>query len=201
MIIFCKTRLFRPLATSLLALLLGSCQPAPPPAFQSTDITGADFGRQFTLPDTSGRERHLNDFKGKVAILFFGYTSCPDICPTTLARFADTIKLLGTDAERTQVLFVSLDPERDSRERLASYVSFFNPRFLALVGDAARTEATAREFKIFYSRRAMDNGSYSIDHSAGAYVFDPQGRLRLFVKDEVSNEALASDLRRLLTDQ
>ena len=132
-------------------------------------------------------------------VLFFGYTYCPDVCPTTLADMATIMKALGKDAERVQVLFVTLDPERDTREVLAQYVAAFDPRFLGLYGDAAATERTAKEFKIFYEKRQGGSpGAYTLDHSGQSYVLDPQGRLRLFVRTERISQDLADDLRTLL---
>jgi len=181
-------------------LLLGACAPEKPVTFHSTDITGAEFGRQLALTGHDGKPRSLADYRGKLVVVFFGYTTCPDICPTTLARFADVVKSLGEQGQQVQVLFVTVDPARDTAERLASYVPWFHPSFVGLYGDAATTEATAREFKIFYSKKELEGGvGYVMDHSAGAYVFDPAGRLRLYVKDEVSNADLAADLRLLLS--
>jgi len=132
-------------------------------------------------------------------VIFFGYTSCPDVCPTTLARFAEVMKQLGSDAGRVQVLFVTIDPERDTPEMLAAYVPWFNSSFIGLYGDKASTEAAAREFKVFFARSKGSEGmGYVIDHSAGAYVFDPAGRIRLYVKDDASVETIVSDLKRLL---
>lgn len=181
-------------------LLLGACSPEKPVSFHSTDITGAEFGRQLALTGHDGKPRSLADYRGKLVVVFFGYTTCPDICPTTLARFADVVKSLGEQGNHVQVLFVTVDPARDTPERLASYVPWFHPSFVGLYGDAAATEATAREFKIFYSKKELEGGvGYVIDHSAGSYVFDVQGRLRLYVKDEVSNADLAADLHLLLS--
>lgn len=185
-----------------LCALLWACGRPVPPSFQSTDITGADFGRQLALTDHAGKPRTLPDFRGKLVVLFFGYTSCPDVCPTTLARFAEVVKGLGTEGEQVQVLFVTVDPARDTQQKLAAYVPWFHPTFIGLYGDAAATEAAAREFKIFYAKKALEGGAgYVIDHSAGAYVFDRQGRLRLYVKDEVPNAGLVADLRVLLAEK
>lgn len=183
-------------------LLVAACGRPQPASFHSTDITGADFGRQFALTDHTGKPRTLADYRGKLVILFFGYTSCPDVCPTTLSRFAEVVKAMGAEGSRVQVLFVTVDPARDTREKLASYVPWFHPSFVGLYGDAAATEATAREFKIFYARKELEGGTgYVIDHSAGSYVFDTQGRLRLYVKDEVSNADLVADLGLLLAEK
>lgn len=181
--------------------LLGCAREMPDP-FQSTDITGADFGRSLALTDHQGQPRTLNDFRGKALVIFFGYTSCPDVCPTTLARFAEVLKQLGDDAGRVQVLFVTLDPARDTQEKLAAYVPWFHPSFIGLYGDASATESAAREFKVFYAKKNTEGGlSYVLDHTAGAYVFDPVGRIRLYVKDDVPVAAIVGDLRRLLLEK
>lgn len=184
----------------ILCLSLTGCAEREPTPFHSTDITGAQFGRALTgFKDHHGKPRTLADFQGKAVVLFFGYTFCPDICPTTLARFAEVMKLLGNDDERVQVLFVTLDPERDTAQKLADYVPWFYPSFIGLYGDMAATEVAAREFKIFFARsKGSDAMPYAIDHSAGAYVFDPSGRIRLYVKDDTSVEAIVSDLKTLL---
>jgi protein SCO1/2 len=178
---------------------LVGCSERTPPAFRNTDISGAEFGRSLTLKDHHGKPTSLADFHGKAVVIFFGYTSCPDVCPTTLARFAEVMKQLGSDAGRVQVLFVTIDPERDTPEKLAAYVPWFNSSFIGLYGDMAATEAAAREFKVFFARSKGSEGmGYVIDHSAGAYIFDPTGRIRLYVKDDASADAIVSDLKRLL---
>jgi protein SCO1 len=177
---------------------LASCSPEAP-KFRSTDITGADFGKELALTGHDGKPRTLADFRGKVVVLFFGYTHCPDICPTTLADMAAVMKQLGADASRVQVLFVTLDPERDSPDILASYVPAFDSTFLGLTGDAAATQRAAKEFKIFFERRPGGApGVYSVDHSAQSYVLDSNGRLRLFVRQDRLAQDLAEDLRVLL---
>lgn len=180
------------------ALLTAACGPQEP-KFRSTDITGADFGKQLALTGHDGKPRTLADFRGKAVVLFFGYTHCPDICPTTLADVAAVTKQLGADAARVQVLFVTLDPARDTAAVLAQYVPAFDPGFLGLTGDAAAIERAAKEFRIFYEKRPGSAPDvYSIDHSAQSYVFDPQGRLRLFVRQDRIAQDLAEDLRTLL---
>jgi protein SCO1/2 len=182
---------------SLAALLMG-CSPEPV-ALRNTDLTGATFGRQLNLMDHHGQARTLADFQGRVIVVFFGYTSCPDICPTMLARLAEVLKTLGADAPRVQVLFVTVDPERDSAERLKDFVPWFNPTFLGLRGDAGQTKAVTDEFRIFAARKPVEGElGYVIDHSSGAYVFDPAGRLRLYVKDTTSVDDIAADIRLLL---
>ena len=165
--------------------------------FKSTDITGADYGRTLELTDHNGRSRSLEDWRGKAVVVFFGFTHCPDVCPTTLADVSQAIKQLGPDAQRVQVLFVTVDPERDTKEVLGKYVTAFDPSFVGLYGDAAATQRAAKEFKVFYEKRKTDTG-YSIDHSAQSYVIDPQGRLRLFVRPDRIGADLADDLRTLL---
>jgi len=178
-------------------VLAGGCDGGP--KFKSTDISGAPYGKALELADTQGRARHLEDFRGKAVVLFFGFTRCPDVCPTTLAEIAAALKTLGPDAERVQVLFVTLDPERDTGKTLADYVGAFDPRFIALRGDEAATQRVAKDFKIFYEKRKQGE-SYTIDHSAQAYVLDPQGRLRLLVRHDRIGQDLAPDLRTLLKE-
>ncbi|MGI9046611.1 MAG: SCO family protein [Burkholderiales bacterium] len=183
-----------------LALLLGALAACNRPAqFKSTDVTGATFARDFALTDHHGKARSLVDFRGKVVVLFFGFTHCPDVCPTTLAEFAQMMKLLGNDAEQVQVLFVTVDPERDTEALLAQYVPSFHPDFLGVRGDAEATAKTAAEFKILYEKRPSEK-NYTMDHSAGTYIYDQAGRLRLFASYGLGAEALASDVRDLLND-
>jgi protein SCO1 len=167
------------------------------PQFRSTDITGAPYGHTLELTDHTGKPRRLEDFRGKAVVLFFGFTRCPDICPTTLADIAQAVKSLGADAERVQVLMVSVDPERDTPEALAKYVTAFDPRFVALRGDLEATKKVAGEFKIFFEK-AKSGDSYTVNHSAQSYVIDPQGRLRLLVRHDRIGSDLAPDLRTIL---
>ncbi|HEY8252139.1 MAG TPA: SCO family protein [Burkholderiales bacterium] len=167
------------------------------PQFKSTDITGAPYGQSLELTDHTGRARRLEDFRGKAVVLFFGFTHCPDICPTTLAEISQAIRSLGPDAERVQLLMVSVDPERDTQDSLAKYVTAFDARFLGLRGDLAATRKVAAEFKIYFEKRKQGD-SYSVDHSAQSYVIDPQGRLRLLVRHDRIGQDLAPDLRTLL---
>ena len=167
--------------------------------FQASDITGSSFGREIALTDHAGRARTLADFRGKAVVVFFGFTQCPDVCPTTLAMLADVMKRLGPDADRVQVLFVTVDPERDTGELLSKYVPAFDPRFLGLRGDADATARTAKEFKVIYQKQpGTTPGSYSMDHSAGLYVFDPRGQIRLYVGHSQGADVIAHDLRELL---
>lgn len=187
-------------AACIAVISLGACDSGTP-QFKSTDITGAPYGKAFALTGHDGRPRTLADFRGKVVVLFFGYTQCPDICPTTLADVARAMAALGPDADRVQVLFVTLDPERDTPEILSRYVPAFDARFLGLYGDLEATRAVAKEFKVFFEKRPGSTpGSYSIDHSAQTYVFDTQGRLRLFVRHERIATDLPHDVRLLLNE-
>jgi protein SCO1/2 len=184
-----------------LALLAAACSPQGP-KFRSTDITGADFGKELSLTGHDGRPRTLADFHGRLAVLFFGYTHCPDVCPTTLADMAGVLKALGPDAARVQVLFMTLDPERDTLAVLAQYVPAFDASFLGLYGDAAATQHAAKEFRIFYEKRAGGApGAYTMDHSAQIYVLDTQGRLRLLLRQDRIAQDLAEDLRALLKEK
>ena len=178
--------------------LLAACAPEGP-KFRASDVTGTSFGKDFHLADHNGKERSLADFRGKVVVLFFGYTHCPDVCPTTLSELAETMKRLGKDADRVQVLFATLDPERDTPELLAQYVPAFWPSFLGLRGDAEATARTAKEFKIFYQKQpGRTPDSYTLDHSAGTFLFDPQGRLRVYVGYGQGPDVFTNDIRELL---
>src|SRR5688572_9558517 len=190
------SRLFWSITTcSLIAGCLVGCDARP--GFKSTDITGAPYGQSLELADHTGRQRRLEDFRGKAVVLFFGFTHCPDICPTTLAEISQAVKQLGADAERVQVLVVSVDPERDTPESLGKYVTAFDPRFLALRGDLAATKKVAEEFKIYFEK-AKSGDSYTVNHSVQSYVIDPQGRLRLLVRHDRISQDLAEDLRAIL---
>lgn len=195
-------KLTAPLLALLFALLLAACDLVQRPSksvFHAIDITGADYAKDFSLTSPDGKARTLADFKGKVVLLFFGYTHCPDVCPTTLADAAKVVKRLGAAGARVQVLFVTLDPQRDTPAVLAKYVPAFNPGFLGLYGDEAATRRTAKDFRVFYEQRpGSAPDSYSFDHTAGSLVFDPQGRLRLFVSYGMVPENIAADLAKLL---
>lgn len=186
------------LAVVLLAFALAACSPDKA-RFNNTDITGAEYGTSLKLPDHTGKLRTLADFKGSVVVVFFGFTQCPDVCPTTLAEMKAVKSRLGANGKRLQVLFVSVDPERDTPELLASYVTAFDPGFVGLRGDAEATAKVAKDFKVFYQKvpgRTPD--SYTVDHTAGSYIFDPQGRMRLYVRHGQSAEKIAADIERLL---
>ena len=192
------TTICRSSLAALLVLGLAACDGASP-KFRSTDITGVDYGRSLELTDHTGKARRLEDFRGKAVVVFFGFTHCPDVCPTTLADAAQAMRQLGPDADRVQVLFVSVDPERDTQEALAKYVPAFDARFLGLRGDLEATRRATKEFKVYFEKRpGKTPDDYSVDHSAQSYVLDPQGRLRLFVRHDRLAEDLAPDLRVLL---
>lgn len=181
------------------AVLLVACGGEQKAQFRNTDITGADYAAGFELTDHTGQRRTLEDFEGKVVTVFFGFTQCPDVCPSSLATMGDVMSSLGADADRVQVLFITVDPERDTQELLAHYVPTFDSRFIGLFGTLDETAAVAKDFRIFYAKSGDTGGSnYSIDHSAGTFVFDPQGRLRLYVRHAESAENIAADLRLLL---
>jgi protein SCO1/2 len=191
------------LAGSLSLLALAGCDRLSPGSkaltFNSTDITGAEFARRLELPDVDGQPRTLADWKGKVTVVFFGYTQCPDVCPTTMAELAQIRKLLGADGDRLQTVFVTIDPERDTAEILKAYIANFGPGVVALRGNAEQTAAAAKEFKVFFAKVAGKSpGSYTMDHSAASFVFDPAGRVRLFVPYGSDPKVLAADLKQLV---
>jgi protein SCO1/2 len=184
-----------------LALLLAGCDKLAdkPPSFRNTDLTGLDYAKDFALTDHNGKLRKLADFKGKVVVVFFGFTHCPDVCPTTLAEMAGMMKELGPQADDVQVLMVTVDPERDTQELLAQYVPAFDKRFLGLRGDAEATAKVAKEFKVFYAKvPGKEPGSYTVDHTAASYVFDRNGKVRLFVRYGQGVEPLVHDIKQLL---
>jgi protein SCO1/2 len=181
-----------------LALTLAGCGRGGP-QFKTSDVTGSAMGRELALTDHTGKARTLADFRGKAVVVFFGYTQCPDVCPTTLATLAEALRRLGPDAAKVQVLFVTIDPERDSAELLSHYVTAFDPSFLGLSGNADATARTAKEFKVIYQKQPGSTaGSYTMDHSAGTFMFDPEGRLRLYAGHGQDADVFAHDLRELL---
>lgn len=191
-----------------LTLALGACERGgqtallgdPAKTFQNTDLTGIDYAKDFALQDHTGKPRQLSDFKGKAVVVFFGYTQCPDVCPTTLSEMAEVMKELGPLADKVQVVFITLDPARDKTELLAQYVPNFDPRFIGLSGDQAATEKTAKEFRVFFQKvPGKSENTYSIDHTAGSYVFDPQGKIRLFIRHGKGPTPIAQDLKKLLS--
>ena len=181
----------------LIALLIAGCQPSS--SFKSIDITGANYARELALTDQTGKKRTLSDYHGKLVVIFFGFTQCPDVCPTTLSDLAEVRKQLGKKGEGVQVIFVTVDPDRDTQALLAQYVPTFDPSFVGLYGDAAQTAAAAREFKVFYQKvPGRTETSYSIDHTAGTYVIDREGKPRLFIRHGTPVADIVSDLERLL---
>lgn len=193
----------------MLALLCGaaftacndavSARAGAAPVFHGVDITGAEYARTLSLTDQYGQPRTLADFKGKVTLVFFGFTQCPDVCPATMAELAQIKAKLGADGNRVQGVFVTLDPERDTPELLKAYMSGFDPSFIALRGTLEQTAAAAKEFKVFYAKvPGKSPGTYSLDHTAGSYVFDANGKVRLFVRYGSGPEALTADLKALL---
>ena len=186
------------------AALLGGCDRiagiGAKPTFHFTDVTGAEFARKLELADADGKPRSLADWRGKVVVVFFGYTQCPDVCPTTMAEMASVMQKLGPLADQVQVLFITLDPERDTQQLLAQYVPAFDKRFIGLRGTPEQTAKTAKDFKVFYSKvPGTEPGSYTIDHTAGSYVFDRDGRLRLFIRHGQGPDPIVHDLRQLLS--
>ena len=180
------------------ALAVSACGPDAP-KFKASDVTGTAYGRDFKLTDHTGTPRTLADYRGKAVVLFFGYTQCPDVCPTTLSELAEAMKRLGPDADLVQALFVTIDPERDTPALLAQYVPAFDPRFVGLYGDAAATARTAKEFKVLYQKQpGRTPSTYTMDHSAGTFIFDPQGRLRLYVGYGQGPDVFVHDLKELL---
>jgi protein SCO1/2 len=180
-----------------LSLSLTGC--SEPSHFVSTNLSTADWGKDFNLTDHNGKTARLADFRGKVVVLFFGYTQCPDVCPTMLTTMGETMKLLGEDAKRVQVLFITVDPARDTPAMLAQYVPAFYPSFLGLYADEKKIAALAKDFKVFYAKHTGSTpDNYSIDHSTGSYAFDPQGRLRLLLRRGETPSNVTADLKQLL---
>jgi protein SCO1/2 len=169
--------------------------------FENTDLTGLDYGKGFSLNDHTGKPVTLDTYKGKVVVLFFGFTHCPDVCPTTMAEMSAVMKELGPDADKVQVLFATLDPERDTKELLSQYVPGFDPRFVGLYGTPEQVAATAKEFKVFYQKvPGKTPDSYTIDHTAGSYVFDKNGKLRLFLRHGGGPAPVVHDLKLLVAN-
>lgn len=191
------------LAVALLLLVLAGCggERAPKASFKLTDVTGAPFGKELSLTAHDGKPRTLQDFKGKVVVLFFGFTHCPDACPTTMAELKQVAQELGPEARRLQVLFVTVDPERDTEALLAQYVPAFHPDFLGLRGDADVTTRAAKEFRVFFQKQPLKGGGYTVDHSAGTFILDREGRLRLFAQYGAGAPALLHDIRILLAEK
>ena len=187
------------------AAVLAGCDGALPggskPAFKSIDITGAEYARTLQLSDPDGHLRSLADFKGKVVVVFFGYTQCPDVCPTTMAELAEVKRSLGPDGARVQGIFVTVDPARDTAELLKAYAANFGPDIIGLRGTPEQTTAAAKEFKVFFNKvPGKTDTSYTVDHTAGSYIFDAKGKVRLFTRYGSGAQALADDLKILLAE-
>jgi protein SCO1/2 len=187
-------------ALALAATALVGCTESKP-QFRAVDITGADYAKDFPLTDADGRPRSLKDFAGKAVVVFFGFTQCPDVCPTTLAELSAAKKLLGADGDKVQGVFITVDPERDTPEVLKAYMANFDPSFVALRGTPDQLAAVAKDFKVYYKKvEGKTASSYTMDHSAASYVYDPKGRLRLYTRYGGGPQALADDLKLLLKD-
>jgi protein SCO1 len=184
-------------SVALFSLISGCSEQAV--QFKAVDITGADYAQKFSLPDQFGVTRTMADFKGKVVVVFFGFTQCPDVCPTAMAELVDVKKQLGKDADKLQGIFITVDPERDTAPVLKAYLGNFDPTFIALRGSAEQTAEVAKHFKVHYKKvEGKTPGSYTMDHSAGSYVLDPQGRIRLYTRYGSGVQALADDIKLLL---
>lgn len=185
-------------------LILGACSDGKQASFNAIDVTGADYAKDFALTDHNGQSRTLADFKGKVVVMFFGYTQCPDVCPTTMGEMVAVKQALNaggrTDGDKVQVLFITVDPERDTPAIMKSYMAAFDPSFLALyAGTPEQLTALAKDYKVYYKKvDGKTPGSYTMDHSAGQYIYDPQGRLRLYARYGSGVESLTADIRQLL---
>ncbi len=194
--------MWRGLAVLVLLTSLAGCDNVAKDSqaqFQGIDITGADYGKALKLTDHTGKIRTLEDFKGKVVLVFFGFTQCPEVCPTTLRELANLMKLLDADADRVQVLFVTLDPDRDTQAMLAKFVPAFHPNFLALRGDEAATKAAAQSFHVFFEKRpGTSPDNYNIEHFSGTFVFDRDGKLRLLMNYGISPDKILHDVKLLL---
>ena len=188
---------------ALVALALVGCQKASPdkPAFKGIDLTGAEYARQLNLTDQDGRARSLADFKGKVLVVFFGYTQCPDVCPTTMAEVAEVKRSLGADGDKVQGLFVTIDPARDTAQLLKAYMASFDPSFVALRGSEEQTLAAAKEFKVFYAKvPGKTADSYTMDHTAASFIFDTERRVRVYARYGAGAQPLADDIKLLLAE-
>ena len=184
--------------SALAVLALAACSPDKP-KFNAIDITGADYAKGFTLTDHNGQSRSLSDFKGKVVVLFFGYTQCPDVCPTSMVELAEIKRLMGADGDKLQGVFVTVDPVRDTAELLKAYMANFDPTFVAFIPTPEQLAVVAKDYKIYYKKvDGKTPTSYTMDHSAGSYVYDTQGNLRLYSRYGVGAQVLAQDIQTLL---
>ena len=180
--------------------IFSACSPKGP-KFQGVDLTGAEYGRDLPLTDQFGKERSIKDFAGKVVVVFFGYTQCPDVCPTSMSELAEVKRSLGADGDKLQGIFVTVDPERDTPEMLKAYMANFDPSFIALRGTPEQLVAVAKDFKIYFKRvDGQTPTSYTMDHSAGSYVYDTKGRLRVYHRYGAGAQSLAADVRALLDE-
>jgi len=188
--------------TGLAAAAVSACDKGPgggAASFKAVDITGADYAKDVALTDADGKPRRLSDFKGQVVVVFFGFTQCPDVCPTTMLELAAVKKALGADGARVQGIFITIDPERDTAPLLKAYIDNFGAGFVALRGSAEETRAVAKHFKVFYAKvPGSTETSYTMDHTAGSYIFDAKGQVRLFTRYGTGAEALTHDLKLLL---
>ena len=184
--------------SALVVVALAACSPDKP-QFNAIDITGADYAKGFTLTDHTGQSRSLRDFKGKVVVLFFGYTQCPDVCPTSMTELVEVKRLLGADADKLQGVFVTVDPARDTAELLKAYIANFDSTFVAFIPTTEQLAVVAKDYKIYYKRvEGKTPTSYTVDHSAGSYVYDTQGNLRLYSRYGVGPQVMAQDIQTLL---
>ena len=189
------------LSATVIGGLVGCDKKPAKPTFQGIDLTGAEYAKDFQLPDQDGKTRSLKDFAGKVVVVFFGYTQCPDVCPTTMSELAEVKRALGADGDKLQGIFVSVDPERDKPEILKAYMANFDPTFVALCPNPEQLAAMAKDFKIYYKRvEGKTPTSYTMDHSAGSMVYDPKGRLRVYQRYGAGPQALLSDVKTLLAE-
>ncbi|RMX10664.1 SCO family protein [Vandammella animalimorsus] len=195
-----RSRLLTAALAGAALLGLAGCTGSEPAAkFHTLDISGVDYAKGFSMPDAHGQQRSLADFAGKVVFVYFGFAQCPDICPTTMLEMAEVKKLLGEDGDKLQIVFVTVDPERDTPEVMRAYMQSFDPQAVALVGNAEQIAAMARDFKVFYEKKPGSTpDTYTIDHSASGYMYDPQGRLRLYVRYGTPVDQIAADVRQLL---
>ncbi len=184
---------------SIAAAVLAACSPEEKPQFKSIDLTGADYAKGFSFTDQNGKLRTVQDFAGKVVVVFFGYTQCPDVCPTSMAELAQIKKSLGADGDKLQAVFISVDPERDTPEVLKAYMGNFDPSFVALRPTMEQLPQVTKDFKVYYKKvDGKTPGSYSMDHTAGSYVYDPKGNLRLYSRYGNDVAGFTSDIRLLL---
>lgn len=185
-----------------MGLGLAGCSRQQTVKLQGVDVTGAEYAKDFPLPDADGKLRSIKDFAGKVTVVFFGYTQCPDVCPTTLQELVEAKQILGADGDKLQGVFVSLDPERDTPAVLKAYVGNFDPSMVALTGSPEQIAAVAKDFKVFYRKvEGKVPGAYTLDHTAGIYMFDPQGRLRAYHRYGAGAQSLAADAQTLLAEK